>query len=57
MLFFVIIGARFEFILDEDLKQAAACEEVKDALAAKISRERIGTEVCSDICMPHVVIA
>ncbi|KAK7270384.1 hypothetical protein RIF29_23478 [Crotalaria pallida] len=38
-------GARFEFTLDEDLKQAAACNEVKDALAAKISRERIGTEI------------
>ncbi|KAF7820081.1 putative CCA tRNA nucleotidyltransferase 2 isoform X1 [Senna tora] len=37
-------GARFEFTLDEDLKGAAACGEVKDALAAKISRERIGTE-------------
>ncbi|XP_057742480.1 tRNA nucleotidyltransferase cca2-like isoform X4 [Arachis stenosperma] len=38
-------GARFEFTLDEDLKVAAACCDVKDALAAKISRERIGTEV------------
>ncbi|KAL1295342.1 putative CCA tRNA nucleotidyltransferase 2 isoform X2 [Arachis ipaensis] len=38
-------GARFEFTLDEDLKVAAACGDVKDALAAKISRERIGTEV------------
>ncbi|KAJ1424920.1 Poly A polymerase, head domain [Sesbania bispinosa] len=38
-------GARFEFTLDEDLKGAAACDDVKDALAAKISRERIGTEV------------
>ncbi|KAF7844029.1 putative CCA tRNA nucleotidyltransferase 2 isoform X1 [Senna tora] len=37
-------GARFEFILDQDLKGAAACDEVKDALANKISRERIGTE-------------
>ncbi|RDX83799.1 hypothetical protein CR513_35248 [Mucuna pruriens] len=37
-------GARFEFTLDEDLKVAAACDDVKDALAAKISRERIGTE-------------
>ncbi|KAI4352890.1 hypothetical protein L6164_007098 [Bauhinia variegata] len=38
-------GARFEFTLDEDLKRAAACDDVKDALAAKISRERIGTEI------------
>nr|XP_029146544.1 putative CCA tRNA nucleotidyltransferase 2 isoform X3 [Arachis hypogaea] len=38
-------GVRFEFTLDEDLKVAAACGDVKDALAAKISKERIGTEV------------
>lgn len=41
----LLLGARFEFTLDEDLKVAAACDDVKDALAAKISRERIGTEV------------
>lgn len=40
-----LLAARFEFTLDEDLKGAAACDDVKDALAAKISRERIGTEV------------
>lgn len=40
------LGARFEFILDEELKEAAAGDDVKGALAAKISRERIGTEVC-----------
>ncbi|XP_031266869.1 tRNA nucleotidyltransferase cca2 isoform X1 [Pistacia vera] len=38
-------GARFGFILDEELKKAAACDEVKAALAAKISKERIGTEI------------
>ncbi|KAM7279139.1 hypothetical protein ACFE04_006273 [Oxalis oulophora] len=38
-------GARFGFTLDEELKVAAACDDVKAALAAKISRERIGTEV------------
>ncbi|CAN0923147.1 tRNA nucleotidyltransferase cca2 [Linum grandiflorum] len=38
-------GARFEFVLDEDLKEAAKSEEVKNALAAKISKERIGTEI------------
>ncbi|KAG6713589.1 hypothetical protein I3842_05G161000 [Carya illinoinensis] len=38
-------GARFGFILDEELKEAASCDEVKDALAAKISRERIGVEI------------
>ncbi|XP_039003191.1 tRNA nucleotidyltransferase cca2-like isoform X2 [Hibiscus syriacus] len=38
-------GARFDFTLDEELKKAAACDDVKAALAAKISRERIGTEI------------
>ncbi|CAN1324403.1 tRNA nucleotidyltransferase cca2 [Linum perenne] len=38
-------GARFEFAIDEDLKEAARCEEVKNALAAKISKERVGTEI------------
>ncbi|GLT68940.1 hypothetical protein SLA2020_411300 [Shorea laevis] len=38
-------GARFGFVLDEELKEAASCDEVKDALAAKISRERIGVEI------------
>ncbi|XP_050372987.1 tRNA nucleotidyltransferase cca2 isoform X2 [Argentina anserina] len=38
-------GARFSFILDEQLKEAAACDEVKAALSAKISRERIGVEI------------
>jgi len=34
-------------VLDEELKRAASDEEVKAALADKISRERIGHEVCS----------
>ncbi|XP_011624323.2 putative CCA tRNA nucleotidyltransferase 2 isoform X2 [Amborella trichopoda] len=38
-------GARFEFVLHDDLKKAASNEEVKAALAEKISRERIGHEV------------
>ncbi|XP_057976428.1 tRNA nucleotidyltransferase cca2 [Malania oleifera] len=38
-------GARFEFVLDEDLKEAAASDEVIAALAQKISRERIGHEI------------
>ncbi|KAK8692088.1 hypothetical protein V6N13_075568 [Hibiscus sabdariffa] len=38
-------GARFDFTLDEELKKATACDDVKTALAAKISRERIGTEI------------
>ena len=39
------LGDRFDFTLDEDLKRAAACDEGKGALAAKLSRVRIGTEV------------
>lgn len=50
-LILVILGARFEFILDEELKVAAACMDVKTALAAKISKERIGTEVCLKILL------
>ncbi|KAG1369875.1 putative CCA tRNA nucleotidyltransferase 2 [Cocos nucifera] len=38
-------GARFGFVLDEDLKKAASDEEVRAAIADKISRERIGHEV------------
>ncbi|KAK3230436.1 hypothetical protein Dsin_002317 [Dipteronia sinensis] len=38
-------GSRFVFILDEELKKAATSDEVKTALAAKISRERVGTEI------------
>ena len=45
------LGARFGFVLDEELKEAASCDEVKEALAAKISRERIGVEVCVLSCM------
>jgi hypothetical protein len=40
-----ISGARFGFLLDEELKEAAADEEVRSALGNKISRERIGHEV------------
>lgn len=38
-------GARFGFELEEELKVAASCEEVKEALENKVSRERIGHEV------------
>lgn len=38
-------GARFEFVLDEGLKKAAASDDVRDAIADKISRERIGHEI------------
>lgn len=41
----VRFGARFEFSLDDALKKAATEEEVKNALASKISRERIGHEI------------
>ncbi|BBG93643.1 Polynucleotide adenylyltransferase family protein [Prunus dulcis] len=32
-------------VLEQELKEAASCDEVKAALSAKISRERIGTEI------------
>ncbi|EXC29900.1 CCA tRNA nucleotidyltransferase [Morus notabilis] len=38
-------GARFDFVLDEKLKEAAASDDVRAALDEKISRERIGTEI------------
>jgi len=55
----LLLGARFDFTLDEDLKGAAACDDVKKDLVDKIevvqkneikkvykiSRERIGKEV------------
>ena len=53
-LLLVLIGARFGFILDEDLKLAACCDDVRAAIAVKISRERIGHEVCSFFCTPLI---
>ncbi|KAK6116657.1 hypothetical protein DH2020_049591 [Rehmannia glutinosa] len=38
-------GARFGFVLDEELKIAAADNDVRAAIADKISRERIGHEI------------
>ncbi|GER27513.1 CCA-adding enzyme [Striga asiatica] len=38
-------GARFGFLLDEELKIAAADNDVREAIADKISRERIGHEI------------
>ncbi|XP_026458140.1 CCA tRNA nucleotidyltransferase, mitochondrial-like [Papaver somniferum] len=38
-------GARFRFLLDEELKEAAASNEVRVAIGDKISRERIGKEI------------
>ncbi|GFP81377.1 cca tRNA nucleotidyltransferase mitochondrial [Phtheirospermum japonicum] len=50
-------GARFEFVLDEELKIAAADNDVRDALADKISRERIGHEIDLMISGNQPVIA
>ncbi|MCL7048403.1 hypothetical protein MKW94_022457, partial [Papaver nudicaule] len=38
-------GARFSFVLDEELKEAAASDEVGAAILDKISRERVGREI------------
>ncbi|KAL0427056.1 UNVERIFIED_CONTAM: CCA tRNA nucleotidyltransferase, mitochondrial [Sesamum latifolium] len=43
-------GARFGFVLDEELKVAAANIDVKAAFEVKISRERIGKEINLMIC-------
>lgn len=53
-LLLVFVGARFGFILDEELKLAAGCDDVRAAIVDKISRERIGHEVCSFSCMPLI---
>ena len=53
-LLLVLIGARFRFILDEDLKLAASCDDVRATIGHKNSRERIGREVCSFFCMPLI---
>ncbi|KAI3977907.1 hypothetical protein MKX01_036747 [Papaver californicum] len=38
-------GARFSFLLDEELMEAAASDEVRVAIVDKISRERVGKEI------------
>ncbi|KAL6962003.1 CCA tRNA nucleotidyltransferase [Sarracenia purpurea var. burkii] len=38
-------GARFGFTLDDELKKAASDNDVKAAIADKISRERVGHEI------------
>ncbi|XP_026415941.1 CCA tRNA nucleotidyltransferase, mitochondrial-like [Papaver somniferum] len=38
-------SARFGFELDERLKEAAASDQVRDAMKKKISRDRIGNEI------------
>lgn len=53
-IFVVLLGARFGFILEEELKEAASCDDVKAAIAEKISRERIGHEVCLFSCI-HMI--
>lgn len=53
-LLLVLIGARFGFILDEELKLAASSDDVRAGVADKISRERIGHEVCSFFCIPLI---
>ncbi|KAG9441209.1 hypothetical protein H6P81_017063 [Aristolochia fimbriata] len=53
----VRFGARFGFLLDEELKKAAADDEVKSAIAEKISRERIGHEIDLMISGNHPVTA
>ncbi|KAL3643204.1 hypothetical protein CASFOL_014019 [Castilleja foliolosa] len=50
-------GARFGFVLDEELKIAAADNDVRDALADKISKERIGHEIDLMISGNEPVIA
>ena len=49
-LILVILGARFGFVFEEELIKAAACDDVKNALAAKVSKERVGTEVIFTPC-------
>lgn len=52
-----ISGARFGFLLDEELKKAAADDDVIAAIADKISRERVGHEVylnCIFYCLLEV---
>nr|CCA17355.1 tRNA nucleotidyltransferase putative [Albugo laibachii Nc14] len=38
-------ASRFNFKLDENLRQAAQLDDVKDALIQKVSRERVGKEL------------
>ncbi|KAI3837107.1 hypothetical protein MKX03_031053 [Papaver bracteatum] len=38
-------SARFGFVLDEGLEEAAASDQVRDAMKTKISKERIGNEI------------
>eukprot|EP00249_Psilotum_nudum_P021937 c28308_g1_i1 orf=785-2548(-) len=53
----VRFGARFEYALEDDLKKAASDDDVKHALASKVSRERIGHEIDLMIIGSHPVKA
>lgn len=46
---------RFGFVLDEELKIAAVDSDVTTAIAEKISRERIGIEVCFHVLLIMVM--
>lgn len=50
-------AARFDYKIEEDLKQAAADNDVKVALANKVSPERVGSEIDLMIMGPHPVRA
>ncbi|KAI3950103.1 hypothetical protein MKW98_008548 [Papaver atlanticum] len=50
-------AARFGFVLDEGLEEAAASDVVRDAIKNKISRERIGDEVNLMMCSNRPVQA
>ncbi|CAM9318063.1 unnamed protein product [Ectocarpus sp. 12 AP-2014] len=45
----VRFAARFGFALHEDLRAAARDSEIQAALGTKVSRERVGTELCGMI--------
>ena len=62
----LLLGARFGFTLDEDLKGAAACDDVKNDLTVKvirvcirkvrkINREHIGRKKVRKISIEHIV--
>ncbi|XP_026413940.1 CCA tRNA nucleotidyltransferase, mitochondrial-like [Papaver somniferum] len=50
-------AARFGFVLDEELEEAAASDVVRDAIKNKISRERIGDEINLMMCSNRPVQA
>ncbi|EJU00882.1 hypothetical protein DACRYDRAFT_108237 [Dacryopinax primogenitus] len=50
-------SARFNFVLDPALREAAALKEVKDALMQKVSRERVGIELEKMLKGPNPLLA